>query len=654
MMRYANPNLIGVLAGVLACALQSKAEASECTSTPEKSVYDIVDTQTGSRHGTATLLDSRNAIFITALHLLGSSNLALSRDGETFKFDAIAAGRAPDKLFDDWALLQAVKDGQPMKLLPRPDLHITYDAQGGEVLNKATVLTSSSSTASVSATRWSKALNPGNECNLESVTLTKIEKYDKGNSGSALFSRDSCGIVAISSRFELPEDASLPDAKEAVSLFYKYQDAFKSYEYPPVGENVSLEDRVPIVRTWLKNELFVKVVPAQCIINGLIDISVREKGKQVERVAMDRNSSVNDVVSILETTDMNSYDGFEQIKQQLILSTLNWSSLLFLWDDWYNGVLSKKIKQGKYTSFVREMISARSRQMSYDMVSFPFIRALTALGQDKSPLFSVATGGFFDQPVITYSDAAKAFVEQNKDWSAESTGRYNGLKPLMPNDLGGGGPTTLIDLGEQMGRSASEPIVAESLTSEQALAAAQIKQVLQDASIVYLSAGLALAAQGEKVEGDEKRVPNLYAVLAQTVQDRFGQQKTNSKFASELAKYSLEEGGGDPRSNAIAKQVLTKFDASQTIPDLNKYDLKTFDQKTLQWNPPDLDSTPYILQDTLKIFPPDGKPFQLDNKSLTTIPNVGKEYRQEIFKSDDNFKLNEGSLNKFKQFDLQK
>ncbi|ESZ78668.1 hypothetical protein [Mesorhizobium sp. L103C105A0] len=584
---------------LLSLLLPGVSFADGCTSAVDRAVFDVLDeAHNGLRVGTATLVDGRNAIFLTALHLVGYKSLVLSRKEKKYHFDVIASGPNPTQVIDDWAVLQARENDTPVTFDDSDALNLLYDTPTPDSIAQSTVLTSSSSTSDVVSTKWSNPPDFGAECSIGNLTLTKVDKYDKGNSGSPYYSRDTCHVFALSSRFELPQDLAKADEKAVAALFFKYQQQLGgSGNEPPIDVAAPLDQQLSIIRTWLKNELFVKVVPMQCIINGVIRSSVQDRNGVISMLAKRHNNDLDEIEELLHKTNMEDSDDLRRLQVNIIRADINWSSLLLLWNDWYDGVLSEKIKNGTYTSTVRDFIVARSSLMQFQFVPIPLRRAYREIGVQHPQQFAVASGGGF-------AGAASDFVKDNAGWSSRGDGPKE-LKVTPPPGMNL--PTSaeeLLKTGRQLAKLADEPI--EGLSVQQLAVAEATKKSLQDISIVYLASGLSKAQSASLPTID---FAESYALLASNVSERYSGSSFSSpqagELATELASRSLDLTGHDIKTpyseiatrviidNAVLAPYLHMEDAAKMIkilPDndkavkalkLNKFDSLSVEEKPL-------------------------------------------------------------------------
>ncbi|MQW33413.1 hypothetical protein [Sinorhizobium meliloti] len=355
------------------------AASQECEfQKPSDSVFNIVDDKR-AKVGTAVLVDAQQGLFLTAFHLLGSPKLRLQGDKEEWEFTKLIGGGNSANLYEDWAII-TIGEG---KLPLHEGIHLVYDMPSPESLRKAGVYNSSQSVADVGSVRWNDTIQDGKPCSGKGVTFLRIPDYDKGDSGSPLFSADECGIVGLSSRFILEDDAPDAQQKEVVQLFEQFSQSLPDEHREMLSKQASLEGKQTVVRELLKNEMYVKIVPTKCVLDEVVDETFFQNNQAALNILQRAvREEIRDILDEMSSIDLNSARSISRFARMVFKQSLRWPEIVYMWNKYQRGKGEGTLESGILSSSLRTAIESVSstRKFSYIYTAYqrPAIEPTTA------------------------------------------------------------------------------------------------------------------------------------------------------------------------------------------------------------------------------------------------------------------------------------
>lgn len=471
-------SLASALGVAFTAATAMGAASQECEfQRPSDSVFDIVDDKR-VKAGTAVLVDAQQGLFLTAFHLLGSPKLRLQRDNQEWAFTKVMGGRNSANLYEDWAIITIGEAKLPLY----EGIHLIYDMPSSESLRKSGVFNSAQSVGNVGSVRWNDTIQDGMACLGRGVTFMRLNDYDKGDSGSPLFSPDECGIVGLTSRFILEEDASDVQQKEVVQLFQEFSEGLSREDRARLSIQTSLEGRKTVVREILKNEMYVKIVPAKCVLDGVIDETFfRDNRKGIDILNGAVRAEIKRTLDFIPSIDLNSASTISRFARQVYKQSLRWPEIVYMWNKYQRGKIEGTLKNGALSSSLRTAIEGVSSTRKFSYIYTTYDR----LGQATSS--SEAGGRGLD---------LSQFIKRNTDWSVTEA-----EDPLVGLDVGQKGPPDASS-GLQMITAGLEILdLLEQLPDEE-LRYDDLVNFYKNASAVLLTSGLSRAGgDNASVEG---------------------------------------------------------------------------------------------------------------------------------------------------------
>ncbi|RWN62420.1 MAG: hypothetical protein EOS00_06895 [Mesorhizobium sp.] len=485
------------LAIIVASSLTSAAFSVECQiEKPEQSVFDIVN-GSGTKQGSAILIDADQGLFLTALHFLGPSSLRLKRDGEEKKFTRVLSGSNSNQLFEDWAIITTSTDE-----LPRNAVHLVYDMPPALALADAKIINSAHSVGNISNVRWNDTIADGKECSGSGVTLLRIEDYDKGDSGSPVFSKEECGVVGLTSRFVLKSDASDAVEREVIALFEKFSANLPAGFAEKIEDKPTLEGKIAVIRELLKEQIYVKIIPAKCVVDEIIEQTFVKKDavgvKVIEESNREEIKKIFDHMSAIDPTDVHKVDQFVRLVTK---QSLSWTEIISMWNRYYDGKMTNKIKSGIFSRTIRRALDDASEAQHYGYVYTVYDRELGK--QQKSTFVDDFAGDGLD-----YAD----FVNRNATWNpvGPAQGPVFGPPGLDVGGLVFAGPSAAdrVKAGLEL-VDALKALTADDQKNERLL------QVYKDASTSLLTSGVGanVATWGQKADTTAKAMVGLAEIV---------------------------------------------------------------------------------------------------------------------------------------------
>lgn len=306
------------------------------------------------------------------------------------------------------------------------------------------------------------------------------------------------------------------------------------------------------MRELLKSELYVKVVPAQCIVNGIISQSVSGRGINVfDALQADASSAVNEILPFLKDASQSSEDDLRRFARLVGNQELGWSDILKIWDFWYRGILDGSIKRGSKTTYFRDVLTVRSGIMNFSRIREPFTRAYGANESYSKALMELASGG------IAFADVSDSFIKSNVAWTTTSASLDFAALPVTEDNLSAAD----LMLG---GRVTAELAATESDLPE------AFKAELRNLSIVYLASGLArVGVSPESVR--PQQIVESYAFLARSVDAKWMPDGGRSTLGTELARVAADRIGllgSEELVSESAQGIIAAYRNSVTLPEL--------------------------------------------------------------------------------------
>ncbi len=327
---------------------------------PSDSVFDIVNDQ-GSKTGTAVLINREQGLFLTALHLLGSSKLRLKRDGQEFPFSKVLAGSNSASLYEDWAIVTTGKEAGLYE-----GINLIYDLPSPESWRNAAVYNSAHSVGNVGSVKWNESIEDGKACAGSGVTMMRFNDYDKGDSGSPVFSPDECGIVGLSSRFTLSDNTTDAQEKEVVELFEKLSHHLLAEDRSKIDKETTLEGKTTVVRELLKNEIYVKVVPTKCVVDAVVKESfIKQNEKARKALQASVRNEVKGIFDYLPTVDPDSISSISRFANMVFKQSMRWPEIIELWNRYYEGKINRTLRPGTLSRSLRAAIDDASKDRKF-------------------------------------------------------------------------------------------------------------------------------------------------------------------------------------------------------------------------------------------------------------------------------------------------
>ncbi|HEV2505451.1 MAG TPA: hypothetical protein VGV39_20410 [Mesorhizobium sp.] len=460
-------------------AVAQAAVAQQCDiADPARSVFDIVN-QNGEKSGTAVLIDADKGLFLTALHLLGSSTLRLKQGNNQWPFRKVLAGNNSANLYDDWAIITTGQSAFPVRGIP-----LIYDLPPPESLRLSAVYDSMSSVGGVDSIKWNDTIQNGSACTGKGVTFLRLNDYDRGDSGSPIFSPNECGVIGLSSRFILPDDATTAQQKEVVEAFEQFSQNVPQQDRDAIAASPSLEGKASVVRELLKNELYVKIVPAKCVIDNVVQKLIEKNPTSNVSVIEDSvRADIRQIIDFLPSVDPSSARSVSDFANLVYSQDWRWPEILGLWSKYYKARSDGSLREGILFRKIRVPIEDISRRKKFYYIDVAFESALQQAGIQISSSNSQLAGVNF-----------AGFIAVNSSWKGEVAM----LDPLQSPQ--GDEPFAGLQLGEPSAdaHSGSKRVEAglemlsfyKELTPEQRQNADLVK-FYRDTTTQFLTSGLA-------------------------------------------------------------------------------------------------------------------------------------------------------------------
>ncbi|WP_144379007.1 hypothetical protein [Mesorhizobium amorphae] len=471
--------LIRLALSLSMAAVAQAAVAQQCDiADPARSVFDIVN-QNGEKSGTAVLIDADKGLFLTALHLLGSATLRLKQGNNQWPFRKVLAGNNSANLYDDWAIITTGQSAFPVRGMP-----LIYDLPPPESLRLSAVYDSTSSVGGVGSIKWNDTIQDGGACTGKGVTFLRLNDYDRGDSGSPIFSPNECGVIGLSSRFILPDDATTAQQKEVVEAFEQFSQNLPQQDRDTIAASPSLEGKASVVRELLKNELYVKIVPAKCVIDNVVQKLIEKNPPPNVSVIEDSvRVNVRQIIDYLPSVDPKSARSVSDFAKLVYGEDWRWPEILGLWSKYYRSLNDGSLKKtGPLFEKIRVPIIDVSRRKKFYYIDVAFQSAFQQAGIQVSNGNAQSEGFNF-----------AGFIVGNSSWDGEVAMLDGPSLPVVGPFAGLrlGEPSADTDSGSERVETGLEVLsLYKELTAEQRQNADLVK-FYQDTATQFLTSGLA-------------------------------------------------------------------------------------------------------------------------------------------------------------------
>ena len=389
-----------LLALIVTAAWTGGANGQQCEfDKPSDSVFDIVNDK-GSKSGTAVLISQNEGLFLTALHLLGSSKLRLKRDGKEWPFTKILSGRNSTKIYDDWAIISTGTEP-----LLYEGIHLIYDMPSTESLRKSAVYNSAHSVGNVTSLKWNDTLLDGKVCSGDSVTVMRFSDYDRGDSGSPIFSPDECGVIGLSSRFMVSSEAGDAEQKEVYRLFEKFSENVRVEDKDKVDNASTLEGKISVVREILKEQIYIKIVPSKCILDAVVEetfFKKSQRGADTIRAAV--RSDIGEILNFLPMVDPDDPASISRFAKMILKGSMRWPEIVDMWNRYHEGKIGKSLRTGYLSRSLRDALEDVSKQRKFSYLYTTYERGIRQMAAQVPAFDDFGEGG------LSFLD----FVEKNK------------------------------------------------------------------------------------------------------------------------------------------------------------------------------------------------------------------------------------------------
>lgn len=429
--------LVYFLSILASASVVSVAVSQECEfKRPSDSIFDIVD-DSGTKFGTAVLIDTQQGLFLTALHFLGSSKLKLKRDNQEWKFTRVMSGQNSANLYEDWAIITIGTDAALYE-----GIHLIYDMPSPEALRKSAVYNSAQSVGNVGSVKWNETVQDGMACTGSGVSLLRLSDYDKGDSGSPIFSSDECGVVGLTSRFILAENATDAQEKEVVELFEKFSENLPEADEKRISDQASLEGKIVVVRELLKNEMYVKMVPTKCVLDEVVEETFfrkNEKGMQALEAAV--RDEVRTTLNYMTSIDLNDSANITRFATKAFKYGLRWPEIVAMWNRYNRAKIEHTLKEGRLSSSLWLALGNISSKRKFSYIYTPYDRGMKEIASAPPTSDTYINGG------LDFSQ----FIEQNAKWDGDSDASpLSGLSIGTPAPMSVGPASQHIIAGLEM------------------------------------------------------------------------------------------------------------------------------------------------------------------------------------------------------------
>ncbi len=311
------------------------------------------------------------------------------------------AGSNSASLYEDWAIITTGKEAGLYE-----GINLIYDLPSPESLRNAAVYNSAHSVGNVGSVKWNESIEDGKACAGSGVTMMRFNDYDKGDSGSPVFSPDECGIVGLSSRFTLSDNATDAQEKEVVELFEKLSENLPAEDRSKIDKETTLEGKTTVVRELLKSEIYVKVVPTKCVVDAVVKESFVKKNQRArEALQASVRSEVKGIFDYLPTIDPDSVSSISRFANMVFKQSLRWPEIIELWNRYYQGKMDRTLRSGTLSLSLRAAIHDASKDRKFAYLYTTYEREMKLVSA-AAPTFDD-----FAQEGLDYQQ----FTEKNRD-----------------------------------------------------------------------------------------------------------------------------------------------------------------------------------------------------------------------------------------------
>jgi hypothetical protein len=411
MFRFVASPMMLVLA--IAGGVTGATSAEQCdVKFPERSVFDIVaEDDLDTSLGTAFLVDSERALFLTVQHNVGSKNRLLRNGNFKFKFHTVSSGNNPYYLHEDWGLLRAEVDDPTVGLFPLPDVRLIYDAPSQVDLSDAKVLKSSLSLGNVQGVTWKSSISSSSTCQASQISMIEVgSSYDHGNSGAPIYSPGLCGVLGIASRFAIEDDVPNSDQtrRDLIRIFWNLSDKVRASMPQNSADETDITKRFDVLRSILKGQVFVKMVPSKCVVDSLLINAITEGQPMAQRLMREDTSALTKrVAKVIGKIDMNDEVMVASVADKISTGNWRWLDWLQLRDEVIRH--DATLRSGLFYPYFDGTLRETDKRLRFAFVDTAYARAYKTAA-------SVTPGQRSD-----FALATDRFIELNANWTADTT-----------------------------------------------------------------------------------------------------------------------------------------------------------------------------------------------------------------------------------------
>lgn len=326
---------------------------------PEWTVFRLVDENDAeTTQGSAVLVHSTKGIFLTAKHVVMHPDaIRIVVDDNRIKFRVIASGDNIDSPADDWAILMV--DDSAWGTLSPAESNIVYDPS--DFVGNTRLITTRNLTTIPNYGSHENIRSILDECDENSVLLVEVNGYDKGDSGSPLFFKNSEGegVIATTSGWA-------PNGKNAglVKFFLQLKDGNDQEIIPNLTESEA--------RKIIKDKLVLKVVPTKCVIDSIVN-----KIGDYNEIFSNPNEQTEKFIGFIDGIKTATFDAGFQKKLAIYADRLrtteqSWIDYILIWEKFYSESSSHIERKVQYDFTMMTLASISQARLFLPPVAIKF------------------------------------------------------------------------------------------------------------------------------------------------------------------------------------------------------------------------------------------------------------------------------------------
>jgi hypothetical protein len=540
------------------------AEAHPCTEAPNDpsdAVFAIVKSKDPEqkefeRNGTAFLVDSERMLLLTVGHIQSSGasaeRLFVEKDHVRLPFEVVAQGTILEAS-GDWALIKVIfpdgNDYESWRLIQ--DLHVVYDRASLADLSHATILGKSDLAFNVSISNE----NPVDACSKTHAILVQVDGYEKGHSGSPVFSKELGGVVGITSRFDkLPKI----NKNECLSFFNSVARALSDTERGKLRvDALSCFEQIQFLADLVakKDRHFVQITPIKCVVDELIqgvwsrNRVNRGARKLIREQLADRIKLIlRGIEAYVREDDDNSMQVlFRRLSESMEHESADWIDVIQLEDGFT--LQRKKFSADNVKDLLTKMDVIRSainlveKKMGYTNIVWLYGRLLERNAR------------MMEESQSSPSDITEEFIKENAGISESNAQSFSTVRidKTLNSSLG---VAKQIELGSRLTR------LSESLAEKSSEVSEKVRKMFADLGAAYLVSAMREIQSGAPVS-EESRI-QIIGDLARAV--------AISAVRSDEPK--TKEAGKKLSGTLAAAYLADQSTAIETIRDLSMPELR--------------------------------------------------------------------------------